>query len=194
MQTKVFSDLNIAIVHGRSGAKPRELALAQFHRGEAHILLTTAVVEAGFDVPNATVILIESCERFGMAQLHQLRGRVGRGQHPGHCYLMVSPGHQPSQTTRIRVKTVRDCNDGLTLATADLTLRGHGQLDGLRQSGREHILKTGENYDADTLQRQHDIANDIIASDPELERPEHQLLHDGSSRIAARFDTADTDH
>lgn len=194
LQEQIFPDLNIAIVHGRSAAKPRERALRQFHTGEAQLLISTAVVEAGFDVPNATIMLIESCERFGMAQLHQLRGRVGRGQYPGHCYLMISPGLDPAPDTRLRIKKVRDCNDGLELATADLSLRGHGQLDGLRQSGREHVLKTGDNYEAQTLQAQHDIADAIIASDPALEQPEHRLLRDGSQRIAARFDNADTDH
>ena len=194
LQQQVFPDLNIAIVHGRSGPKARELALSQFHNGQAEVLLTTAVVEAGFDEPNATVMLIESCERFGMAQMHQLRGRVGRGRHAGRCYLMVSPGHQPSQDTRTRVKTVRDCNDGLTLATADLSLRGHGQLDGLRQSGRDNVLKTGANYDADTLDTQHDIADAIVASDPGLDRPEHRLLREAAQRISVRFDRADTDH
>ena len=194
LQQQVFPDLNIAIVHGRSTAKARDQALKQFHNGEAQILLTTAVVEAGFDEPNATVMLIESCERFGMAQMHQLRGRVGRGRHAGRCYLMVSPGHQASPDTRTRVRTVRDCNDGLTLATADLSLRGHGQLDGQRQSGRDNILRTGVNYDTETLSAQHEVANAIIASDPDLRLPQHQLLREGAQRITVRFDSADTDH
>ena len=194
LRQDVFPDLNVAVVHGRTPTKQREAALSQFHRGEAQILLTTAVVEAGFDVPNATVMLIESSERFGMAQLHQLRGRVGRGPQPGLCYLMISPGHTPSSDTRHRIRTVRDCQDGLQLAAADLSLRGHGELYGLRQSGREQVLKTGSHYDAETLQRQHDVANRITTDDPDLSQPEHRRLRQGAERITARFGDAGADH
>jgi ATP-dependent DNA helicase RecG len=170
-----LSDHRLVLLHG--GMRPREKAeaMAQFASGAADVLIATTVIEVGIDVPNATVMLIENAERFGISQLHQLRGRVGRGEHRSSCLLMG-----PSGAARLRA--LRQHTDGFELAEIDLRLRSEGELIGVRQSGigRHQIACLPE--DAELLERARARAEAIVATDPRLREPEHALLGDALER------------
>jgi len=126
-------DLNVGLIHGRLKADEKEAIMADFSSGEIHLLVATTVIEVGVDVPNASLMIIENPERLGLAQLHQLRGRVGRGTIASHCVLMYQ---KPlSQTGRSRLQVLRDSQDGFFIAEQDLLLRGPGELLGTRQTG-----------------------------------------------------------
>jgi ATP-dependent DNA helicase RecG len=164
-------DHRLVLLHG--GMRPREKAqaMAQFASGAADVLIATTVIEVGIDVPNATVMLIENAERFGISQLHQLRGRVGRGEHRSSCLLMGPPG-------AARLRALQQHADGFELAEIDLRLRSEGELIGVRQSGvgQHQIACLPE--DADLLERARARAEAIVAADPQLRTPEHALLGD----------------
>ena len=192
--TKQFPTLTVESIHGRMTAKEQDRIMANFRDGNTQILISTSIIEVGIDVPNATVMLIESAERFGMAQLHQFRGRVGRGTAAGICYLTTTPSVEPPEHTLNRLKQVAASNDGMELAIADLQHRGHGQIGGLQQSGRHSMLKTASHYDLDILEKQRDIAEHIIQQDPGLRLPEHLVLLEARNRFLARFDQTETDH
>jgi ATP-dependent DNA helicase RecG len=166
-----LKDHRLVLLHG--GMKPREKAHAmeQFASGAADVLVATTVIEVGIDVPNATVMLIENAERFGISQLHQLRGRVGRGEHRSVCLLMG-----PSGAARLRA--LRQHADGFELAEIDLRLRSEGELTGVRQSGvgQHRIACLPE--DADLLESARTCAEEIVTADPQLQAPEHALLGD----------------
>lgn len=129
---KEFPEYRIGLLHGRLKVQEKEKVMDAFRRGEIHVLVATPVIEVGIDVPNATVIIIEGAERFGLAQLHQLRGRVGRGKYPGYCILVGNP---QTREARERIKTLLKCSDGFKVAEQDLLLRGPGELIGTRQHG-----------------------------------------------------------
>ena len=162
----------LALLHG--GMRPREKqeAMGAFASAEAQVLVATTVIEVGIDVPNATVMLIENAERFGISQLHQLRGRVGRGEHPSSCLLVGSQGVRAA--TRLRALVAH--SDGFRLAEIDLELRSEGELTGTRQSGFGHFRIATLPADAELLERARAEAEAIVASDPELAAPEHALL------------------
>lgn len=145
--------------------------MTAFRDGEVQVLLSTTVVEVGVDVPNATVMLIENAERFGISQLHQLRGRVGRGEHRSACLLMG-----PSGTARLRA--LQQHADGFELAAIDLRLRSEGELIGVRQSGLGQHRIACLPDDGDLLERARACAETIMAADPQLRAPEHALLGD----------------
>jgi ATP-dependent DNA helicase RecG len=170
-----LKDHRLVLLHG--GMKPREKAQAmgQFASGAADVLVATTVIEVGIDVPNATVMLIENAERFGISQLHQLRGRVGRGEHRSSCLLMG-----PSGAARLRA--LQQHADGFELAEIDLRLRSEGELIGVRQSGigQHQIACLPE--DAELLERARSRAEAIVAADPQLREPEHALLGDALER------------
>jgi ATP-dependent DNA helicase RecG len=128
----VFPDVTVGLLHGRLPADEKERAMAAFKAGETHILVSTTVIEVGVDVPNATVMVIEQAERFGLAQLHQLRGRVGRGAEQSYCILVTS---RMNDDARERIRTLVESNDGFHIAEMDLRLRGPGEFFGTRQSG-----------------------------------------------------------
>jgi len=170
-----LEDHRLVLLHG--GMKPREKAQAmeQFASGAVDVLVATTVIEVGIDVPNATVMLIENAERFGISQLHQLRGRVGRGEHRSLCLLMGPPG-----TARLRA--LQQHADGFELAAIDLRLRSEGELIGVRQSGLGQHRIACLPEDADLLERARARAETIVAADPQLQAPEHALLGDALER------------
>ncbi|MBM3602734.1 MAG: ATP-dependent DNA helicase RecG, partial [Alphaproteobacteria bacterium] len=124
----------VGMVHGRQSGSEKQAVLAAFRDGQIRLLVATTVIEVGVDVPSATLMVIESAERFGLSQLHQLRGRVGRGSEAGNCMLIY--GHRLSPIAKQRLAMMRECQDGFALAEADLRLRGAGDMLGLRQSGQ----------------------------------------------------------
>ena len=182
-----FPDLKIETVHGRMKSVDQDKHMRAFRDQNTDILVATPVIEVGIDIPNATVMIIESAERFGMAQLHQLRGRIGRGEHPGNCYLIPTPGLELAETTMNRLETTAASNNGLELAEADLHNRGEGQIAGNRQSGRGGVLRTGSSYDLPMLESQRTAAESIHAADPDLSMPENQELRRARDRMLQRL-------
>ena len=172
LSQEVFPDLNLGLLHGRMSAKGKDRVMRQFRDGEVDILVSTAVVEVGIDVANATVILIEGADRFGLAQLHQFRGRVGRGQHKGYCLLMSD---SPSEVAKERLSALENIHDGFQLAEADLELRGPGDFFGTRQSGLPN-LRMAQLSDRELLETARREASRMMEEDPELTAPEHALL------------------
>ncbi len=161
--------LQLELLHGQMPAPDKEAAMARFVSGAAQVLVATTVIEVGIDVPNATVMLIEDAGRFGISQLHQLRGRVGRGAHGGTCVLF-------GQGTSPRLKALVEHRDGFRLAEIDLQLRGEGELTGLRQSGMARYRAARLPEDEALLERAHVVADELLAADPALAAPEHVLL------------------
>lgn len=148
---------------------------AGFAKGEIQILVSTTVVEVGVNVPNATVMMVENAERFGLAQLHQLRGRVGRGEYQSYCIFMQ--GNEEKETAR-RLEILRKSNDGFYIAGEDLKLRGPGDFFGIRQSGQLEF-RIGDIYqDAEVLKAASDAAGEILALDRELDLPQHEILRE----------------
>jgi ATP-dependent DNA helicase RecG len=172
LQREVFPDLRLGLLHGRMSPREKEDVMTRFRDGELHILVSTAVVEVGIDIPNASVILIEGAERFGLAQLHQFRGRVGRGSAPSYC-LLVSDAS--TETARQRLEAVASTTDGFRLAEIDLELRGPGEFLGTRQSGLPN-LRFASLADLSTLQAARRTAEDLLRQDPLLAAPEHAPL------------------
>jgi ATP-dependent DNA helicase RecG len=162
----------LVLLHGGMRSREKQQAMAAFASGKADVLVATTVIEVGIDVPNATVMLVENAERFGISQLHQLRGRVGRGEHPGSCFLVASP--EPLGSAKLRA--VARHSDGFRLAEIDLDLRKEGELVGTRQSGLGQFEVASLPEDAELLDRARTWAEAIIAADPEMRMPEHALL------------------
>ena len=154
-----------------------------FHQGEIKLLVATTVIEVGVNVPNASVMVIESAERFGLSQLHQLRGRVGRGAEQSYCILVSS--HKLSNDTRKRLEIMVSSNNGFEIAEADLRLRGHGDLEGTRQSGQHVDLKIANLVtDGSLLQYARELAEEILNKDPDLQFENHSIL---SKRLKVLF-------
>jgi ATP-dependent DNA helicase RecG len=147
--------------------------MERFKSGITHILVSTTVIEVGVNVPNASVMVIESAERFGLSQLHQLRGRVGRGAAESHCVLISQGGELASE----RLKIFRDTSDGFAIARADLQIRGQGDLFGAQQSGKDPILRFADlTRDEQLLVRAQQLARRVIEADPELRAPAHAAI------------------
>ncbi len=172
LQDKIFPKLNLGLLHGRLKSADKDQVMSTFHAGETQILVSTSVVEVGIDVPNATVILIEGANRFGLAQLHQFRGRVGRGEHQSYCLLLAD---KVSPEVEERLKAVEETSDGFKLAEKDLELRGPGEFFGTRQSGLPD-LKLVRISDTRLLELARSEAELIFKDDPTLEQPQHRLL------------------
>jgi len=173
----------LALLHGGMRPSEKQRAMAAFASGAADVLVATTVIEVGIDVPNATVMLIENAERFGISQLHQLRGRVGRGEHPAVCFLLGPAEHpETGQPLSRRLQALVRHSDGFRLAEIDLGLRKEGELVGTRQSGFVHYRVACLPDDAQLLERARARAEAIIAADPELSSPEHALLGDALLR------------
>jgi ATP-dependent DNA helicase RecG len=146
-----------------------------FRRGELDLLVATTIVEVGIDVPNATVMVIEHAERFGLSQLHQLRGRVGRGSAPSLCILIAEGG----EATLERLRVFRNTLDGFKIARADLMIRGQGDLFGSQQHGKDPLLRFADlGRDEDLLEAAREMAREIIAEDPALESPKHARIRE----------------
>lgn len=167
LQTEVFPDLSVGLIHGQLMPKEKDEVMLAFRAGEYHILVATAVVEVGIDIPNATTILIEAAERFGLSQLHQFRGRVGRGSHQSFCILISD---QENEVTAQRLEAMEEHTDGFKLAEIDLELRGPGEFLGRRQSGTPD-LKVAQLADVHLLDAARQEAKRILEEDPELETP-----------------------
>jgi ATP-dependent DNA helicase RecG len=162
----------LALLHGAMRPREKQDAMGAFASGRAQVLVATTVIEVGIDVPNATVMLIENAERFGISQLHQLRGRVGRGEHAGKCFLLAPAGSRGSPRLRALVAH----SDGFRLAEIDLQLRSEGELIGTRQSGLADFRVACLPQDTQLLERARATAEAIMAADPQLAAPEHVLL------------------
>ncbi len=172
----------ISVVHGRMTSKDKEISMNMFRRGQAHIMVATTVIEVGVDVPNASVMVIESAERFGLSQLHQLRGRVGRGADQSYCVLMTS--HRLSADAAERVNTMIATTDGFEIAEADLRMRGPGDLEGTQQSGMAFDLKIADlGKDGQILNLARSRAAEILSDDPELAQPVNSILKVNLKRL-----------
>jgi ATP-dependent DNA helicase RecG len=164
----------VCMVHGKMKAADKDREMQRFVKGQAQIMVATTVIEVGVNVPNASVMVIESAERFGLSQLHQLRGRVGRGAEQSYCILMTS--YKLSADARMRINTMCRTNDGFEIAEADLRLRGPGELEGTQQSGVLDLRIADIAKDQELLQQARDAAQQILSNDPDLGRPEHARL------------------
>lgn len=171
----VFPEYKMSKVHGRMKAAEKEEEMQKFISGETQILVATTVIEVGVNVPNASVMIIMDAQRFGLSQLHQLRGRVGRGADQSYCILVTS--HELAQETRKRMEIMTETNDGFRIAEADLKLRGPGDLEGTQQSGLAFDLKIADiARDGQLVQLARDEAQKIIDDDPECNSPHHAML------------------
>jgi ATP-dependent DNA helicase RecG len=179
LSQEVFPDLRLGLLHGRMSAADKDKVMRRFRSGELDILVSTPVVEVGIDVPNATVMLIESADRFGLSQLHQFRGRVGRGQEQSYCMLLAQ---NPSEVGRQRLDIIEKVQDGFALAEEDLRLRGPGEFFGTRQSGLPD-LRMAKLSDVGLLELARSEAIRLFEKDKTLEKPEHKLLAKELARV-----------
>jgi ATP-dependent DNA helicase RecG len=177
LRTSEFRDQKVELIHGQMATKRKQAAMEAFAAGDADVLVATSVIEVGIDVPNATVMLIEAAERYGLSQLHQLRGRVGRGEHRSLCILFGDPKLP-------RLEAIARERDGFRLAEIDLELRGAGDVLGTRQHGLPELRVARLPEDTELLVRARDRADGLLRDDPRLEQPENALLRDA---VAARF-------
>ena len=172
LRENLSADIRIEYLHGKMKAKEKNVVMEAFAQGEIQVLVSTTVVEVGVNVPNATVMMVENAERFGLAQLHQLRGRVGRGEYQSYCIFMQGNQEQVSK----RLEILNKSNDGFYIAGEDLKLRGPGDLFGIRQSG-DMEFKIGDIYnDSAILTKASEAADEILALDPELDLEQHRFL------------------
>ncbi|MCK7590731.1 ATP-dependent DNA helicase RecG [Subsaxibacter sp. CAU 1640] len=167
-------DYQISIVHGQMKAADKDYEMQRFVKGETQIMVATTVIEVGVNVPNASVMIIESAERFGLSQLHQLRGRVGRGAEQSYCILMT--GHKLSEDSKTRLQTMVNTNDGFEIAEVDLRLRGPGDLMGTQQSGVLNLKIADVIKDKNILNHARYYAQTILKKDPSLSSPENKVL------------------
>ncbi len=168
-------DYQLSIVHGKLKAADKDYEMKRFIKGETHIMVATTVIEVGVNVPNASVMIIENAERFGLSQLHQLRGRVGRGAEQSYCILMSN--HKLSHDGRKRLNTMVKTNNGFEIAEIDLELRGPGNIEGTEQSGVLDLKMANLATDQQLLIQVRKIVEGIFEADPQLVNPEHQILH-----------------
>ena len=177
LRSSEFSDLRVKLIHGQMHSRDKAASMQAFAAGDADVLVATSVIEVGIDVPNASVMLIEAAERYGLSQLHQLRGRVGRGEHDSLCILFGDPKLP-------RLEAIAGEGDGFRLAEIDLELRGAGDVLGTRQHGLPEFRVASLPEDAALLVRARDRADEILLGDPALAEPEHALLREA---VVARF-------
>jgi len=180
LQKEIFPDLKLGLLHGRMKPDEKDAVMAQFRDKQFDILVSTTVIEVGVDVPNATVMLIEGAERFGLAQLHQLRGRVGRGGGESFCLLVPT---QEDATENERLQAMAQTNDGFLLADLDLKQRGPGEFLGTRQAGFASTLKMASITDIALIEKARNEAQKLFALDPDLAQPEHALLNEAVARF-----------
>ena len=175
-----FPDLRIACVHGKLKAKQKNDIMSAFVDGSIDILVSTTVIEVGVDVPNAALMIVENADRFGLSQLHQLRGRVGRGKHKSYCVLVSDTNNEVSMS---RLKVMTKISDGFKIAEEDLKLRGPGDFFGSRQHGLPAMHVADLCSDMNILQTAQVAAQELLACDPELSRPEHSELKQAVDRL-----------
>jgi len=170
----VFPNLRLGLLHGSMKAAEKDMTMRRFRDGELDILVATSVIEVGIDVPNATVMVIEDADRFGLSQLHQFRGRVGRGLHQSYCYVLSADASIQAQE---RLEVFQMTDDGFRLAEADLKLRGPGDFFGVRQSGVPE-LRIADLSDTRLVELSRTLAAKLWESDPYLRKPEHAALRE----------------
>jgi ATP-dependent DNA helicase RecG len=185
LQAEVFPDRRLALLHGRMKPKEKDEVMAGFHRKDTDILVSTSVVEVGIDVPNATVMLVEGADRFGLSQLHQFRGRVGRGEHQSYCILLAEDAQGVAFE---RMQIIQETHDGFQLAEEDLKIRGPGEFFGTRQSGMPD-LRMAKLSDMATLSLAREQAKVLFSRDPQLAEPEHTDLKTALDLFWSRAET-----
>jgi ATP-dependent DNA helicase RecG len=168
-------EYRISVVYGKIPAAEKEFEMQRFVKGETQIMVATTVIEVGVNVPNASVMIIENAERFGLSQLHQLRGRVGRGAEQSYCILMS--GHKLSNDGRTRLNTLVKTNNGFEIAEIDLQLRGPGNIEGTQQSGLLDLKVADLTTDQELLMQARKCVENIFEKDPQLALPENQILN-----------------
>jgi ATP-dependent DNA helicase RecG len=174
-----FSDHTVGLVHGQMKSDEKDAAMRRFKEGEIDLLVSTTVIEVGVDVGNATLMIIEHAERFGLSQLHQLRGRVGRSDKQSYCILMA--GYKRSAEAKERLQAMVDTNDGFEISERDLQIRGAGDFFGTRQSGLPDLKIADITQDEEILEEARAAAQELVDRDPDLDAPAH-------SEIRQRFD------
>ena len=186
----VFHGYRVGLVHGKMKSAEKDAVMRRFKAGDVQLLVSTTVIEVGIDVPNATVMVVEHAERFGLAQLHQLRGRVGRGGDASTC-ILITPFHRGEETHR-RLEAMAATNDGFKIAEVDLELRGPGELLGTRQSGLPDFRVANLIRDRGILEEARHAADAWLQQDPKLQRPESQPLRTVlAHRWAGRLELAE---
>ncbi len=173
LRSEVFPDLRVGLVYGDMPAREKEATMDAFRAGDVDVLVSTTVIEVGVDVSNATVMLVEDADRFGLSQLHQLRGRVGRGRAPGVCILFADP---QTEEGRARMAAIAGTTDGFALANEDLRIRGEGTVFDARQSGLSDLKLARLVEDFEWVRRARNDAFALVEGDPELRGPEHRQL------------------
>ncbi|MHA8053018.1 ATP-dependent DNA helicase RecG [Aquirufa sp. Wall-65K1] len=174
--SRAFPDVPLGILHGKMKSADKDFEMARFVKNETKIMVATTVIEVGVNVPNASIMIIESAERFGLAQLHQLRGRVGRGAEQSYCILMTD--YKLSADTKKRIETMVRTNNGFEIAEVDLQLRGPGDLGGTRQSGAIDLMIADLAKDGEILKVARETAQKILDEDPQLNHPKHQMIRE----------------
>jgi ATP-dependent DNA helicase RecG len=182
LQSQIFPDLKLGLLHGRMRTDEKEAIMRDFHSGETDILVATSVIEVGIDVPNSTIMIIEGADRFGLAQLHQFRGRVGRGEHQSYCLLLAD---EVSAEAEKRLSALEQTNDGFLLAEKDLELRGPGEFLGRRQSGLPELVLASL-MDMEMLELAREEAQNLIQRDPDLKEAHHHTLRQQMDRFWQR--------
>jgi ATP-dependent DNA helicase RecG len=196
LQNEEFAEFRVGLLHGRMKAAEKEAIMAEFKAGRMHLLVATTVIEVGVDVPNATIMMIEHAERFGLAQLHQLRGRVGRGGHQSYCLLMAAiaararvqlgkrpaGSEEPMSTARERLEALVQSNDGFVIAEEDLRIRGPGEFFGFRQWGMPEFRVANIVRDGDLLQQARQEAFSLLKQDPQLKAAVYRGLREAMLR------------
>ena len=178
---KVFPDLTVGLLHGKLRPREKAAAMEEVTSRRTQVLVSTTVVEVGVDVPNAALIIIENAERFGLSQLHQLRGRVGRGKHQSYCVLMTKSRQEEAMK---RLKTLAGTNDGFQIAQADLEQRGPGDFFGSRQHGLPQLRLASLTGDMELLAQAQQAARELLEADPDLSKPENAPV---LARVRALF-------
>ena len=179
LSTEVFPDLKVGLLHGRMSAADKDAVMEEFRNGNLNILVSTPVIEVGIDIPNATVMMIESADRFGLSQLHQFRGRVGRGKEQSYCMLMAE---NASEVGRQRLDIIENTQDGFKLAEEDLKMRGPGEFFGTRQSGLPD-LRMARISDVAILELARNEAVKVFQTDPDMKKAEHKKLSQEMKRV-----------
>ncbi len=181
LKNEIFTDYEVALMHGKMNSKEKDKIMKEFKKGRIRLLVSTVVIEVGIDVPNVSVMLIENAERFGLSQLHQLRGRIGRGEHESYCILLSDPG---SEKAIGRLKAIEETLDGFEIAEADMDIRGPGELFGTKQHGLPEIRFGNIARDFDIMEAARKEAFRLIEKDPNLIEEHHKLL---KGAFAERF-------
>jgi len=189
LQKEIFPEFRVGLLHGRMRSDEKEAIMMEVKEGRIHILVATTVIEVGVDIPNASVMVVEHAERFGLSQLHQLRGRIGRGRYPSKCILLAQ--YRSSEEARVRLRAMEKTTDGFKIAEEDLAIRGPGEFFGIRQSGLPDLRVAHLIRDTPILVEARKEAFRLVEDDPELSKPGHRGLKDlFSKRWEGRMELA----